>query len=155
MSRPYGYGMPKATPSLSTTLHLLHRATQLADAAFMRHLPPEANLTPRQLAVLEAVAANNGLSQTDIMAETGIDRSSIAELVKRLIKHGCLQRRRTGRDARIYAVKITPAGRKLIAIGAPAARAVDQRETVRISRKPIRTYRRCCQSQAGFPAFRT
>jgi DNA-binding MarR family transcriptional regulator len=125
VSRLYGYIMPKATPSLSTTLHLLHRATQLADAAFMRHLPPEANLTPRQLAVLEAVAANNGLSQTDIMAETGIDRSSIAELVKRLIKHGCLQRRRTSRDARLYAVKITPAGRRLIAIGAPAARAVD------------------------------
>src|SRR4029078_10204178 len=81
--------MPKAANSLSTTLHLLHRASQVADAAFMRHLPPEADLTPRQLGVLEAVAANSGLSQTDIMAATGIDRSSIAELVKRLIKHGC------------------------------------------------------------------
>src|SRR6476660_9949621 len=99
--------MPKATASLSTTLHLLHRATQLADSAFMRYLPPEANLTPRQLAVLEAVAANNGLSQTDIMAATGIDRSSIAALVKRLIKHGCLQRRSSS-DARLYAVKLTP-----------------------------------------------
>jgi DNA-binding MarR family transcriptional regulator len=126
--------MPKATASLSTTLHLLHRATQLADAAFMRHLPPEANLTPRQLAVLEAVAANNGLSQTDIMAATGIDRSSIAELVKHLIKHGCLQRRRSSRDARLYAVKLTPTGHKLIAVGAPAARAVQDELLARFSR---------------------
>ena len=126
--------MPKAIASLSTTLHLLHRATQLADAAFMRHLPPEANLTPRQLAVLEAVAANNGLSQTDIMAATGIDRSSIAELVKRLIKHGCLQRRRSSRDARLYAVKLTPTGHKLIAVGAPAARAVQDELLARFSR---------------------
>jgi DNA-binding MarR family transcriptional regulator len=113
---------------------LLHRATQLADAAFMRHLPPDANLTPRQLAVLEAVAANNGLSQTDIMAATGIDRSSIAELVKHLIKHGCLQRRRSSRDARLYAVKLTPTGHKLIAVGAPAARAVQDELLARFSR---------------------
>jgi DNA-binding MarR family transcriptional regulator len=125
--------MPKAANSLSTTLHLLHRASQVADAAFMRHLPPEADLTPRQLAVLEAVAANNGLSQTDIMAATGIDRSSIAELVKRLIKHGCLRRRRSSRDARLYAVTLTPAGRKLVTIGAPAARASQDELLARFS----------------------
>jgi DNA-binding MarR family transcriptional regulator len=125
--------MPKAADSLSTTLHLLHRASQFADAAFMRHLPPEADLTPRQLAVLEAVAANNGLSQTDIMAATGIDRSSIAELVKRLIKHGCQRRRRSSRDARLYAVTLTLAGRKLVKLGAPAARASQDELLARFS----------------------
>jgi len=125
--------MPKAAESRSMTVHLLHRASQVADAAFMRRLPPEADLTPRQLAVLEAVAANNGLSQTDIMAATGIDRSSIAELVKRLVQHGCLQRRRSSRDARLYAVKITPVGRKLLAIGAPAARAAQDEILARFS----------------------
>jgi DNA-binding MarR family transcriptional regulator len=125
--------MPKAANSLSTTLHLLHRASQVADAAFMRQLPPEADLTPRQLAVLEAVAANSGLSQTDIMAATGIDRSSIAELVKRLIKHGCLRRRRSSRDARLYAVTLTLAGRKLVKIGAPAARASQDELLARFS----------------------
>ena len=72
---------------------LLHRASQRADGLLMRNLP-NADITPRQLAVLEAVAANNGLSQTDIMNVTGIDRSSTAELVKLLVKNGGLQRRR-------------------------------------------------------------
>jgi DNA-binding MarR family transcriptional regulator len=125
--------MPKAADLVSTTLHLLHRASQLADAVFIRHLPPDADLTPRQFAVLQAVAAKDGLSQTDIMAATGIDRSSTAALVKRLVKHGCLQRRRPRRDARLYAVKLTPAGRKLLAIGAPAARATHDELLARFS----------------------
>jgi len=124
--------MPVAADSLSTTLHLLHRASQRADGLFMRHLP-NADITPRQLAVLEAVAANNGLSQTDIMNATGIDRSSTAELVKRLVKNGCLQRRRIRLDARVYAVRITPAGRKLMAVGAPAARKVQEEFLLRLS----------------------
>jgi len=45
-------------------------------------------LTPLQYIILQAVAGSDGLSQTDIMAATGIDRSSIADLVKRLVTHG-------------------------------------------------------------------
>jgi DNA-binding MarR family transcriptional regulator len=91
----------------------------------MSHLL-ESELTPRQFAVLEAVAQNDGLSQTDIMHATGIDRSSTAELVRRLVKAGYLQRRRKRRDARAYSVKITTSGRRLRALGIPAARAVQE-----------------------------
>ena len=118
--------MPTAADLASTTLlHLLHRASQRADGLFMSHLP-EAELTPRQFAVLEAVAQKDGISQTDIMHATGIDRSSTADLVRRLVKGGYLQRRRTRRDARAYAVKITASGRKLRALGIPAAGAVHE-----------------------------
>ena len=48
----------------------------------------DADLTPRQFAILQAVADKSGLSQTDIMAATGIDRSSTAELVRRLVTNG-------------------------------------------------------------------
>jgi DNA-binding MarR family transcriptional regulator len=102
----------------------LHRASQRADGLFSRNVR-DADLTPRQFAVLQAVADNNGLSQTDIMAATGIDRSSTAELVRRLVTNRCLQRRRTRRDARIYAVRITSPGRELLGIGAAATRAAE------------------------------
>jgi DNA-binding MarR family transcriptional regulator len=116
--------MPRGAKSLSSHIHLLHRASQRADGLFALHVAG-AELTPRQFAVLEAVAGQSGLSQTDIMAATGIDRSSTAELVRRLVTNGCLQRRRTRRDARIYSVRITGRGREMLAIGASATRAAE------------------------------
>jgi DNA-binding MarR family transcriptional regulator len=115
--------MASASPMLSL-LHLLHRAGQRADAVFASHAGME--LTPRQYIILQAVAEADGLSQTDIMAATGIDRSSIADLVKRLVAHGWLRRRRTKKDARAYAVRLTPEGRRVLALGVPAARATEE-----------------------------
>jgi MarR family transcriptional regulator, temperature-dependent positive regulator of motility len=60
------------------------------------------------------------------MAATGIDRSSIADLAKRLVAHGWLRRRRTKRDARAYSVRLTPEGRRMLAVGIPAARVVEE-----------------------------
>jgi len=54
---------------------------------------------------------------------TGIDRSGTAELVRRLVSSGLLQRRRTKQDARVYAVRLTPQGRKMLTIGERASRA--------------------------------
>src|ERR1051326_8932373 len=116
--------MPQAAKSLSSLIHLLHRASQRADGLFARHVQDH-DLTPRQFAILQAVADKDGLSQTDIMAATGIDRSSTAELVRRLVSNGCLQRRRTRRDTRVYAVRITTRGRELLSIGASATRVAE------------------------------
>jgi DNA-binding MarR family transcriptional regulator len=107
----------------SSVLHLLHRAGQRADGLFARHAGT--TLTPRQFVILQAVAEANGLSQTGIMAATGIDRSSTADLVRRLVTHGWLKRRRTKRDARLYAVRLTPEGRRVLALSMPAARATE------------------------------
>jgi DNA-binding MarR family transcriptional regulator len=110
---------------VSSPLDLLHRAGLRADSLFVRNLG-RVQLTPRQYAVLRSVAQANGLSQTDIMLATGIDRSSTAELVRRLVTHGALVRRRTKRDTRVYAVRLTLKGRELLAVGDPAARAADE-----------------------------
>jgi MarR family transcriptional regulator, temperature-dependent positive regulator of motility len=83
------------------------------------------SLTPRQFVVLQAVAEADGLSQTGIMAATGIDRSSTADLVRRLVSHGWLQRRRTKRDARLYSVRLTSEGRRAWSQAAPAVRATE------------------------------
>ena len=81
--------MPTAlSSSLQSVLHLLHRAGQRADGLFAGQVGNV--LTPRQFAILQAVAEANGLSQTDIMAATGIDRSSTAALVGRLVSRGWL-----------------------------------------------------------------
>src|SRR5262249_61768200 len=76
----------------SSPLHLLHRAGQRADHLFARHVG-DYGFTPRQFAVLKAVADADGLSQTAIMIATGIDRSGTAELVRRPGRQGFLTRR--------------------------------------------------------------
>jgi DNA-binding MarR family transcriptional regulator len=107
-------------------VHLLHRASQCAGEIFQAEIT-ERDLTPRQLAVLVAVAHNEGVSQTDLVEHTGIDRSTLADLVWRMQKKGLLQRRRTRQDARAYAVKLTDEGRRVLAKAEPLAKRVDDR----------------------------
>ena len=109
-----------------SAVHLLHRAGQCAEELFQAEIG-DADLTARQLAVLNTVAANEGLSQTGIVARTGIDRSTLADIVRRLSRKGLLQRRRTKEDARAYAVKLTEEGEKLLRRVGPLAKKVDQR----------------------------
>lgn len=110
---------------LNSALHLLHRAGQRADELFTASMG-EKDLTPRQYAVLKAVAIMENPSQTALVEYTGIDRSTIADIVRRLIKRGMLQRRRTAHDARMYAVKLTPAGREALESAEPVAKTTEE-----------------------------
>ena len=67
--------------------HLLHRAQQFAAERFAKSMAG-AKLTQRQFAVLHATAKKEGLTQTDLVKATGIDRSTLAELVARMVKNG-------------------------------------------------------------------
>ena len=107
-------------------LHLLHRAGQCAAELFQTELGAD-GLTPRQYAVLLTVALNEGLSQTRLVELTGIDRSTLADVVRRILKKGLLQRRRSRDDARAYAVKLTEEGKKILKAYDPMARRVDDR----------------------------
>lgn len=107
-------------------IHLLHRAGQCAGDVFQSEMRSE-DLTPRQYAVLVAVAQNEGLSQTDLVEMTGIDRSTLADIIRRMLKKGLVQRRRTKEDARAYAVKLTEEGRRILQAAEPMAKKVDER----------------------------
>jgi DNA-binding MarR family transcriptional regulator len=107
-------------------IHLLHRAGQCAGDIFQAEMA-SGDLTPRQFAVLLTVAHNEGLSQTDLVEKTGIDRSTLADIVRRMLKKGLLQRRRTKEDARAYAVKLTDEGWRILKSAEPMAKRVDDR----------------------------
>jgi DNA-binding MarR family transcriptional regulator len=85
------------------------------------------DLTPRQYAVLVAVSQNEGVSQTHLVEKTGVDRSTLADIVRRMLKKGLLQRRRTKDDARAYAVKLTDEGWRVLKAADPLAKRVDDR----------------------------
>ena len=107
-------------------VHLLHRAAQSVGEVFDSVIG-EKGLTPRQLMVLATVGDNEGLSQTAIVLCTNIDRSTTADIVKRLKRKGLLQRHRTKEDARAYAVTLTEEGRRVLRSAEPLSRRVDTR----------------------------
>jgi hypothetical protein len=86
-----------------SAMHLLHRAGQCAADIFSSEARTS-GLTPRQFAVLMVVADEEGLTQTDLVERTGIDRSTLADIVARLLGRGLIQRRRAKEDARAYAI---------------------------------------------------
>lgn len=88
----HGVAYPKVSsdrkePLMSSLLHLLHRAGQAADELFADGMS-DSDLTPRQFAVLVALGQEKGTSQTGIVGVTGIDRSTLAEIVRRLVARG-------------------------------------------------------------------
>ena len=122
MHKPDGNNSPLA----KSPIHLLHRAGQCAGDVFAAEMS-SGDITPRQYAVLVTVAQNEGLSQTGLVELTGIDRSTLADVVRRMLKKGLLQRRRTKEDARAYAVKLTDEGRKILDQTEAQANRVDSR----------------------------
>lgn len=108
-----------------SAIHLLHRAGQCAGDLFAEEIP--AGLTPRQFAVLAAVAAREGLNQTGLVEQTGIDRSTLADIVRRLQNKGLVTRQRTETDARAYAVRLTGTGGAVLREARPGAANADSR----------------------------
>ena len=101
-------------------VHLLHRVSQRADELFIKE-GGGTGPTPRQFAVLFAAAQREDPSQTDLVNGTGIDRSTVAEMIKRMVKKGLLQRRRSRRDARAKIVRVTEAGQSALKAAGPQA----------------------------------
>lgn len=114
-----------ATPNAHSALHQLHRAGQLASDLFANETQGM-DITPRQLVVLQSVMAEEGLSQTDLVNRTGIDRSTIADIVRRMQTKGLIKRKRTKSDARVYAVSLTEKSRKILVKAVPAASRADE-----------------------------
>jgi DNA-binding MarR family transcriptional regulator len=106
--------------------HLMHRALQLALDIYAEEAGPD-GLTQRQFAVLEAVAARSGLTQTDLVKATGIDRSTLADLVARMTTKGLLERERSTLDARAKAVRLSPEGEAALLAARPRVEAADKR----------------------------
>ena len=123
--------MAKATHAAVSALerspsHLLHRALQMALDIYAEEAGAGA-VTQRQYAVLTAVQSREGCTQSDLVKATGIDRSTLAELVARLIGKGLLARERSTLDARANTVSLTEAGRAAVQEAEPRVALADER----------------------------
>jgi len=105
--------------------HLMHRALQRALDIYAETAGPTA-VTQRQFAVLAAVAAHEGLTQADLVRSTGIDRSTLAELVARMLGKGLIARERSNDDGRANTVSLTDKGKLALQEAEPRAMAADE-----------------------------
>ncbi|EGF92263.1 marR family protein [Asticcacaulis biprosthecium C19] len=106
--------------------HLLHRVLQIALDIY-NETAGEGALTQRQFAVLQALDGGEGLSQTDLVRVTGIDRSTLADLVARMITKELLVRERSATDARANLVQLAPAGKTALDDAHPRVLAADEK----------------------------
>jgi DNA-binding MarR family transcriptional regulator len=93
--------------------HLLRRCSQFFGDLYA-HEAGSQDLTKQQFTLLAALEHNDGVSQTALVEITGIDRSTLAEMVRRMLERGLLSRERTEEDQRANSVAISPTGRKAL-----------------------------------------
>lgn len=100
----------------------LHRAAQTADERLLKAFGElDVPLTPRQAVVLEAISQHDGCNQTTLVEVTGVDRSTMTDIVRRLTDRDLVKRNRTRNDARSYALHLSMDGIEALA----AARRAD------------------------------
>ncbi len=102
----------------------MRRAEQYAAEAFMRLGLPD-GITLRQTVVLAAIAESEGRSQSELVRATGIDRSTLADMIARMEKRGLILRSTAEDDGRAKAVMLSTAGRGRLEMALPALRAAD------------------------------
>ncbi|MEU7501796.1 MarR family transcriptional regulator [Streptomyces griseofuscus] len=67
-------------------------------------------ITSPQFAVLNALVAEPGLDQRTVGERVGLDRSTIAEVISRLIRRGFLDKVRDPQDGRRFLLRVTDDG---------------------------------------------
>ena len=120
--------------------HLLHRSSQVIEEMFARETEG-LGITTRQVLLLMVLAENPKASQTTLVAATGIDRSTMADMVRRLRQKDMLTRRRKADDSRAYEIKITEVGEQIIEIGKAAMIRVEARFAKPISERQLEAIR--------------
>lgn len=92
---------------------LVRRLHQIHVAMFFEECKSQ-SITPVQYGVLTALSARPGLDQTSLAQEVGLDRSTTADVVKRLAERGLVERRPHPNDRRARQVDLTAAGRTMV-----------------------------------------
>lgn len=93
--------------------HLLRRWNQRSHEIFTELIGRDGP-TRQQFALLITVYQRSGVTQSQLAAETGIDRVTLGEVLSRLVEKKWIERRRSQSDSRAYDVSLTAKGLRLL-----------------------------------------
>jgi MarR family transcriptional regulator, temperature-dependent positive regulator of motility len=128
-------------PALSKfTGSLVRRAQQRHAAVWLSEVSAE--ITSVQYAALEILQQTPGLNQRQLGDELDVDRSTIADLVARMVRNDLIERSDDPADKRSYVLFLTAAGKKQLASLRPRVEEVERVLTARLTQRECMELRR-------------
>ncbi|CAB3723790.1 MarR family winged helix-turn-helix transcriptional regulator [Paraburkholderia rhynchosiae] len=119
---------------------LVRRAQQRHVAVWLSEVSAE--ITSVQYAALEILRATPGVNQRQLGDELDVDRSTIADLVARMVRNGLIERSDDPIDKRSYVLFLTAAGKKQLASLRPRVEEVERILTARLTQQETLQLRR-------------
>ena len=92
---------------------LVRRLHQIHVAMFLQECAAE-NVTPIQFGLLSVVLDEPGCDQITLAEKLGIDRTNIADVIRRLERRGWIKRTTNATDRRMRSVSLTDQGRMFV-----------------------------------------
>ncbi len=132
----------------NTPGHLLRRCHQRSEELFTTALGTDGP-TRQQVALLVTVCQHPEASQAELALLTGIDKNTLAQMVRRLIDRGLLERRRTAEDGRTNAISATRAAVKLLEESMAAVKNVQKQILAPLPLELRETFQHCLRLIAG------
>jgi MarR family transcriptional regulator, temperature-dependent positive regulator of motility len=119
---------------------LVRRAQQRHVAVWLSEVSAE--ITSVQYAALEILQRTPGVNQRQLGDELDVDRSTIADLVARMVRNGLIERSDDPVDKRSYVLFLTAAGKKQLAALRPRVEEVERVLTARLTPRESAELRR-------------
>ncbi|MGF6936045.1 DNA-binding MarR family transcriptional regulator [Paraburkholderia sp. UCT70] len=126
--------LPKFTGSLVRRAQQRHAAVWLSEVS--------AEITSVQYAALEVLHETPGVSQRQLGDKLDVDRSTIADLVARMVRNGQIERADDPVDKRSYVLFLTTAGKKQLSALRPRVEQVERILTERLTASELAQLRR-------------
>ncbi|WEH38303.1 MarR family transcriptional regulator [Streptomyces sp. NBC_01218] len=104
--------------------HLIRRAEQVHTSLWFRHVSRD--ITSQQFAVLNALRREPGIDQRTLAQHTSLDRSTVNQMVRRLVGQGHLSQVRDDGDRRRTLLSLTADGSELLDALIPPAERVNE-----------------------------
>jgi MarR family transcriptional regulator, temperature-dependent positive regulator of motility len=118
----------------------VRRAQQRHVAVWLAEVSAE--ITSVQYAALEILHRTPGVNQRQLGDELDVDRSTIADLVARMVRNDLIERSDDPVDKRSYVLFLTAAGKKQLAALRPRVEEVERVLTARLSERESLELRR-------------
>ena len=119
---------------------LVRRAQQRHVAVWLSEVSAE--VTSVQYAALEILHKTPGVNQRQLGDELDVDRSTIADLVARMVRNGLIERSDDPVDKRSYVLFLTADGKKQLASLRPRVEEVERILTARLTQRESLELRR-------------
>ena len=130
--------------------HLIRRLHQQSTQVFQSEtLAAGFELTSVQFAALDAVAAQSGIDQASLAAAISFDRATIGGVIDRLELKGLVQREVSEADRRARCLRLTPAGRRLLAAVRPVVEALQAQILAPLTARERQTFEALARKALG------